>query len=211
MNYSLQNLPNSGQNPEVYMDISLNNNSMGTIRIKLFRDVFPAGVENFVKIASGKTYKIKYYGDGKYKYSKQTKRTFEDTKFFKLTYNNYIIGGDIYNNNGTNAGTIYNDSPIPPQFGDFYYPHEKMGLVSLIPFKDEISGAIYYDSTFMITLDDAKPSNSLLDLDDNNNIVIGQVYTGLDILHKINKIIKPHAGSRYPTITISKCGCRIRS
>lgn len=204
MNYSLLDLPDSGKNPIVYMDISLKGELIGRIQIRLFRDVFPAGVENFVKIAGGRTYKVVKKGLGRYKYKKEVRRTYEGCKFFHFLYNNYIVSGDIYNNNGTNAGTIYCDQPIPPDFGEFYYPHEAKGLVSLVPFKDETTGRIFYDSTFMITLDDVKPSNVLKDLD-NDQIVIGQVSSGLDVLDKINQLIKPYAGRKYPEFVISKC------
>ena len=203
MNYSLLDLPDSGKNPTVYMDISLQGEVLGRLQIRLFRDVFPAGVENFVKIAASRTYQVTIKGDGRYKYKKEVKRTFDGCKFYHFLYNNYIVAGDIYNNDGSNAGSIYNDNPIPPDFGDYYYPHETKGLVSLIPFKDEETGRIFYDSTFMITLDDSKPSNILGDLD-SDQIVIGQVYGGMDVLDKMNSMIKPYARRKYPNFIISK-------
>ena len=203
MNYSLLDLPDSGKNPMVYMDISLQGEILGRIHIKLFRDVFPAGVENFLKIAGGRTYKVIKKGTGKYQYKKEIRRTYDGCKFFHFLCNNYMISGDIYNNNGTNAGTIYNDNPIPSDFGDFFYPHETKGLVSLVPFKDEATGRIFYDSTFMITLDDMKPSNILKDLD-HDQIVIGQVCSGIDVLDKMNSMIKPYARRKYPNFIISK-------
>lgn len=205
MNYSLTDLPDSGNNPMVYMDISLKGELLGRIQIRLFRDVFPAGVENFYKIAGGKTYKVDKKGTGQYKYKKETRRTYEGCKFFSFLYNNYAISGDIYHNNGTSAGTIYCDQPMPADFGDYYFPHEAKGLVSLIPYKDETTGRLLYDSTFMITLDDVKPSNILKDLD-KDQIVIGQITSGMDVLEKMNKLIKPYAGRKYPDFVISKCG-----
>ena len=203
MNYSLMDLPDSGKNPVVYMDISLKGQIIGRIHIRLFREVFPAGVENFVKIASGQTYRVTQKGMGRYKYKKEAQRSFDGTKLFHFLHNNYIIGGDIYNNNGTSAGTIYEDKPIPADFGEFYYPHDVKGLVSLVPFKDEETGDIYYDSTFMITLDNAKPSNVLRDLD-TDQVVIGQITRGMDIIDKMNQLIKPYAGRKYPEFVIAK-------
>ena len=203
MNYSLSELPNSGKNPVVYIDIELKSETLGRIFIQLFRDAFPAGVENFIKIIEGKTYNVKECGYGKCKYQKQIKRSYEGCKFFNFLHGNYIVTGDIYNNNGTNAGTIFKDEPIPFE-GDFFYPHEKKGLVSLIPFKDEATGKIFYDSTFMITLDDIKPNNILGELD-IDHVVIGNIYNGLDVLEKMNSLIKPFARKRYPQFTIKKC------
>jgi cyclophilin family peptidyl-prolyl cis-trans isomerase len=204
MNYSLCDLPDSGKNPVVYMDITLKGETLGRLLIRLYRDVFPAGVENFVRIASGKTYRTEKKGFGKYTYTKEIRRTYEGCKFYSFSYNNYIISGDIYNNNGTNAGTIYCDEPISPCLGDYFYPHDMKGLVSLVPFTNEQTGEIFYDSTFLITLDDIKPSNNLIELN-CDHIVIGQVYCGIDIITKMNELIFPFAGRKYPDFIIGKC------
>jgi len=205
MNYTLTDLPDSGSNPVVYMDISLKGEVIGTLLIRLFRDVFPAGVENFVNLAGGQTYQIIQKGSPPLTWTQDTIRTYTGTKFYHFLHNNYLIGGDIYSNNGTKAGTIYNDEPIPAHFGDFYYQHDAKGLLSLIPYVDNANGNMYYDSTFMITLDDAKPTNALRGLD-RDQIVIGQVYSGLDVLDKMNQLIKPFAGRRYPEFVISSSG-----
>jgi cyclophilin family peptidyl-prolyl cis-trans isomerase len=206
MNYSLDDLPDSGKNPIIIMHLTLNGENFGKLQIRLFRDVFPAGVENFVGIASGKTYRVVTKGKGQYAFNRETRRTYDGCKIFKLYHNNYIVSGDIYNNTGANAGTIFNDQPIPADFGPYYYRHETIGLVSLIPYRGE-DGELYYDSTFMITLDNAKPSNSLHNLD-NDQIVIGQVYGGIDVLKKLNMLIKPFAGRSYPNFVINKCEVR---
>src|SRR5271169_6423974 len=205
MNYSLCDLPDSGDNPVVFMDITLKGESLGRIFIRLFREVFPAGVENFVRIATGKTYRVVKKEIGKYKYKKEVRRTYEGTKSFSFLYNNYIVGGDIYTNNGKSAGTIYCDKPIPPCFGEYFFPHDTKGLISLVPFKDEESGQLFFDSTFMITLDDVKPSNNLTELN-CDQVVIGQIYNGLEVITKMNELIFPYAGRRYPEFIIGECG-----
>lgn len=204
MNYSLTDLPESGKNPIVYMDIGLKGEIIGRISIRLFRDSFPAGVENFVKLMEGNTYRIEKKGGGRFRYTKDTRRTYEGCKFFNLSHNNYMVSGDIYNNNGTSAGTIYCDKPIPSVLGEYYYPHDSKGMISLIPFYDEKTKNIFYDSTFMITLDDAKPTNVLSDLN-NDQVVIGKITSGMDILDKMNAMIKPYAGRKYPEFIIAKC------
>lgn len=201
MNYSFDDIPFSGENPVVYMDISLNGTELGRIHIRMYRDVFPAGVENFVKIAAGNTYRI----TKKNSIFKQFTRSYTDTKFFHSLHNNYIVGGDIYNNDGSSAGTVYNDEPIPGNFGEYYYPHDEKGMVSLVPFIDEKSGRTFYDSTFMITLDDRKPSNLLNNLD-KDQIVIGKIYSGIDIIDKMNKMLVPYAKKKYPKFVITKSG-----
>lgn len=202
MNYTMETLPDSGNNPAIFMDIAVRGQHIGRIYIKLYRDIFPAGVENFIAIASGKTYRNIPKGTGKYKYIKHVKRWYGGCKFFSILHNNYIISGDVFRNNGTDAGTMFSDEPIPEDFGEYYIPHDVKGLVSLIPYIDE-DGNRFYDSTFMITLDDAKPSNTLSTLDEDQ-IVIGYVYNGIEVIDKLNQLIKPYAGRSYPNITIEK-------
>lgn len=210
MNYSLSEIPNSGNHLTVFMDIMIKGEELGRIHIGLYRNVFPAGVENFVSIIEGKTCKVIDMGDGAFKYKKCIKRTYEGCKFFNLSHNNYIVTGDIYNNNGSSAGTIYYDQPIPPDFGDSYHLHNAKGLISLVPFRDETTGDIYYDSTFMITLDNPEPNNIVAELD-NDQIVIGKIYSGIGVIDKINQLIRPFAGRKYPNITISKTGIERRN
>lgn len=190
-------------NITIYMDIHMDGEKMGRILIKLFRDVFPAGVDNFIGIASGNTYRIEKKGCGKYQYIKEIRRTYEGCKFFRMSYDNFMVSGDIYNNNGTSAGTIFDDDPIPVIFGDSYILHDQKGLISLVPYYDE-NGEKYYDSTFMITLDNCRVCNEL----DSDQIVIGKIDSGIDIIDKINKMIKPFAGRKYPVFTIGLCGIK---
>jgi len=203
---ALSDLPNSGENPIVYMDISIKDVILGRIHILLYRNAFPAGVENFVRVANGKTYRTEPKGNGRHKFKKEINRSFRDCKFFNLLHRNYIVSGDIYNNDGTNSGTIYFDQPIPVlAMNSRAHSHNSKGIVSLVPFTDEITGQLLYDSTFMITLDHPKPSNIISDLD-SDQIVIGIVYDGIYILDKMNELIKPYAGRKYPEFIISECG-----
>ena len=205
MNYSITDIPDSGQNPIVYMDIALNGEILGRIHIRLFREVFPAGVENFIRIANGETSRIIEKGGGRYRFNKETKRTYENCRFFHISHNNYIVSGDIYHNNGSGAGTIYNDQPVPADFGEYYYSHENKGLVSLVPFFDSKNAQPYYDSTFMITLANATSANKLK-LMDKNQIVIGQICKGMEVIDTINKLIRPFAGRNYPKFVIIHSG-----
>jgi cyclophilin family peptidyl-prolyl cis-trans isomerase len=204
MNFSLNDLPDSGPNPVVWMEIKLGHDIIGKFYIRLHRNVFPAGVENFVRIAGGRTYRTSRQGTATgRKRIRETTRTYNGNSFFAFKYNNYIVGGDIYNNNGTNAGTIFCDEPIPSSYiGNTFYPHDTKGLLSLVPFKNEETNEVFYDSTFLITLDNSKPTNVISDLD-NDHVVIGQIYCSLDVLDKINLLLKPYAGRRYPKFTIA--------
>lgn len=191
--------------PYVYMDISNGSNKLGRIYIKLFKDSFPNGVENFMKIAQGSTFREKIIGSKGNQHVLSTRRTFDGCSFFNCKYNNYIVSGDIYRNDGSSAGTIYHDEPILPIFGEYFYPHETKGLVSLIPFVDEKTGDLFYDSTFMITLDDIKDSNVLASLD-KDQIVIGRVTRGKNVIDKINSALTPLANKVAPNFRITSTG-----
>lgn len=204
MNYNISEIPNSGNRIKIWLEILLDSKSLGNIYIELQRDLFPAGVENFVHMIKGDTYRNVSLGIRDYKYVKQYRRSYANTSFFHAKYSNYIIGGDIYNDTGTNAGTIYNDVPIPAIVGEDYIPHDKKGLISLVSYLDEDTGKTLFDSTFMITLEDESPRNNLSELD-KYQVVIGYVYDGLDILDTINKWLQPIAGKRKPKIKIGDC------
>ena len=198
MNYNINNIPNTGDNPEIYMEIGISGRSIGKIKINLFRDAFPAGVENFIKIITGETKQISQEGILDYVYTTQQKRTYQDNIFYFGEYNNYIMSGDIYNNNGTNAGTIYYDMPFTLTDPPFYYYGNYPGLLVLIPFYTDTE-IPYYDSTFAITL---SSDNNL----DSNAIVIGELTEGLNVLDKINNFLKPVASRKYPIFNIIDCG-----
>lgn len=211
MNYSLYNIPYSGERPIVFMDLTINDVPVGRIHIKLFREVFPAAVENFVKIAEGNTYRSERRGVARHRFVKETRRTYADTIFHSNSYNNYLTAGDIYNNTGANAGTIYSDFPIPDYRSEYFYPHERKGMISLVPFlvraESTEGDKLYFDSTFMILLNDINPTNAELYQGlDAENVVIGYVYSGLDVLDRINDTLAPLAGRTYPRIGISASG-----
>lgn len=205
MNYSLDDIPDSGINPIVWMDILINGEFIGRIQIKLFREVFPAGVENFIRIVAGQTCRTDLQGKGNHKFIREIKRTYNGAKFFNFSFGNYIVTGDIYTNTGDSAGTIFDDVPLPATlFGTAYYQHTAKGLISLVPFRDE-NGELLYDSTFMITLDFPKSSNVIQDLD-KDQIVIGQIEEGLEVIDRINIALFPFAGRKYPEIMIGAAG-----
>ena len=206
MNYTLDDIPDSGKNPIIWMDIFIKDEFIGRINIRLFREVFPAGVENFIRIATGQTFRTELKGKGNHTFVRQVRRTYDGSRFFNFSHNNYIVSGDIYSNTGISAGTIYNDEPIPATlFGSAYYEHAMRGLISLVPFRDSETDELFYDSTFMITLDMPKDSNVLQALN-SDQIVIGQIIEGLEIIDKINILLFPFAGRKYPELIIGRAG-----
>lgn len=184
-------ITDSGENPEIYMDLATNNQILGRIYIKCYRSVFPKGVENFVALAAGDTYREIN--------NKMIRRTYKGSLFFGQKYGQYLMGGDIYHNTGSDAGTIYDDESIPPELGDCYISHEIRGQISLVPYRDHDTDKFMFDSTFMITL------APLPELDDGQ-VVIGEITRGIAVINEINRQIKPFAGRSYPKVKIHDCG-----
>jgi cyclophilin family peptidyl-prolyl cis-trans isomerase len=206
MNFTLDDTPYSGEYPLLFMDISVQNRPLGKIYIELFRDVFPAAVENFVYMCKGTTYRTELLAQGANdKHRRYTQRSYNGSKFYQVSHNNYIAGGDIYKNNGTDGATIYYDAGIDVPQTTYFYPHDDVGLISLIPYYDADTRRYFFDSNFLITLDKPKPTNILYDLD-RHQLVIGRVYKGLDILTQINNSIVPFAGRNFPNYSIDDCG-----
>lgn len=204
MEYTIQSPPNSGLMPRVTMEIKNGNKHFGNIKIELDRDAFPLGVENFIGMCRGNTYRVENVGYKPFTAKKVTQRTYEDSQFYGLTFNNYISGGDIDTNDGSSSATIYNDQPIPKPIQQWEYPHERKGIVSLVPFFDMKTEQYYYDSNFVITLDDLLPINGINELN-KDHIVIGCVYSGLEVLDRMNELIQPFRKRVYPEFKIGKC------
>lgn len=202
-NYMLNHLPFSGDYVCVEMTLQANQSEIGTIRIRLTRSAFPAGVENFVHLIKGSSC---YANARKKVFTSEIihrAKSYQNCSFHLVVGSHYMTSGDIYKHDGSASATIYNDEPFPgPATFERELDHMRKGSVSLFPFV--YNDIYYYDSTFMITLDDAKPTNGLANLD-QMNIVIGQVYEGLEVLDKINEIYRPQAGVRRPRLYISSC------
>lgn len=188
--------------PVIFMDLNMDSNPIGRIYASLDREVFPEGVDNFVGMVRGDTHKISKTSKDLYQ---QHQRSFNNTSFFKVKYNNYMVGGDIYNDDGSSAGTIFDDEPLPAPDTVLYYTHDVKGIISLVPYRDDVTGDLMYDSTFMITLDSPKSTNLISELD-TDQIVIGSIYSGLEVLDKINMAHVPFAGRKYPRIKITRVG-----
>lgn len=178
---------------QVYLDLAVNEKEMGRLVIKLYRDLFPEGVQNFVSICQGNTNQQIPTGYQDQPIWKTTRRSFDGCVCYRYQYDGYLLSGDIYHNNGSSAGTIYDDAPISAPDPDRYIPHEMAGLISLVPQTprpNESESSIHqYDSTFLITL--AAPSADVQAKLDRDQIVIGHVVQGLEVLAAINQEISP--------------------
>lgn len=184
----------SNKYPKIWFELVIDNECSGPIQVVCYRDIFPNGVDNFVSIMAGDTTSDSIFYVGSNKIFKSVKRTYTDCDFYKTKYDRYIQTGEIYEKG---PGTIFDDNGIEYDGNDYYYPHDRKGLISLVPYYD--NGKYYYDSTFMVTLG----PDILLD---EYQIVIGWVTSGQDYLDKVNARLRPSAGKKYPNLTIGKTG-----
>jgi cyclophilin family peptidyl-prolyl cis-trans isomerase len=179
------------------------------IIIKIFRNAFPMGVDNFIgmilgntlmKVNNGKEFGINsLLGKSLMTNSGCTTmkpKSYRNNKFHILNHNKFMVAGDIYNNNGTNAATIFDDNPIPYIDALIKLPKKYKYLVGLMPYKVN-ENEWYYDSTFMITLGSQKFVQPV--------VMIGYVVSGNEEIDKINNSIQPRVGREYPTVTITNC------
>jgi cyclophilin family peptidyl-prolyl cis-trans isomerase len=204
MEYTLESPPNSGPMPRVKMEIKNGEKSFGILNIELDRDAFPLGVENFLGMCRGNTYRVESVGYRPYKGAQVTQRAYECSNFYGPTHNNWISGGDIDTNDGSSSSSIYNDLAFPRPNTEWTYIHDRKGIISLVPFYDQETERCLYDSNFLITLDDPLPTNGISQLNDDH-IVIGCVYDGLDVLDRMNEMIMPFRKRAYPDFRVGKC------
>ena len=191
--------------PRIYLDLQLDQRQLGRIYIKLFPESFPAGVENIYHLALGDSIKTISTGTPRHPSSRQIRRTLEGSIFYRCISGNYLQGGDLYQNRGTSAATIWDDQPIPSELGEWAYPMDRSYLLILVPHYDPETGDRYYDSTFAITLQPALGDNLVGSMEEDH-VVIGHVYRGDGFLRQIDAAIKPKLHGRTPLIKISKSG-----
>lgn len=193
---------------QITMSISIDDVSIGKLGLKLYRGAFPIGVENFCQLCQGSTFKITNYNtnhtnnSNTYQVRDVTQRSYTNSVFYTMVHNAYVLGGDIYNNDGSNAGTVYDDQPFEYHDAVSELPRDQVGLLALVPYylDDESNSKIkrpFYDSTFSITLQPhVLPRDS---------IPIGFVDDDRDgVLKCINDRIQPGVNKTMPKIKVDK-------
>lgn len=197
----------------VYLDLSLDGRPLGRIYITLWPDSFPEGVENLIGLIRGSTYYRQPVTDEPSPTSlapppvryESRPRTLVGSRFHQIVWNEYLLGGDIYQGRGTMAATIWADRPFPPPSTGTQYAHDQPYLVSLVPRRDPETGELSYDSTLMITLS-AATEDTLLSSLVEDQVAIGQVTGGAVYLEEINTRSRPLANRRPAEVRITGAG-----
>ena len=166
-------------NPRVFFYIRVGTKSGRRVEIELFKDRVPKTAENFRSLCTGdnntESFNFHYKG----------------SKFHFIDKGNYIVGGDIENNDGSGGYSIYGR-----HFDDehFIYPHSQSGVVSMYN-KGKDTNA----SQFLISL-------RALPLFDDKYLVFGKIVLGMDVIWEINQLGTDNNGKPYLDAVIEECG-----
>ncbi|XP_063415307.1 peptidyl-prolyl cis-trans isomerase D-like [Mytilus trossulus] len=154
------------ENPRVFFDIEIGNESVGRIVFELFKDKLPKTAENFRALCTGEK------GNGA---TTGLPLHFKGCPFHRIIKDFMVQGGDFSNKNGTGGESIYGE-----KFDDegFPYTHDKAGLLSMAN-----SGPGTNGSQFFIL---CKPAHHL----DGKHVVFGKVLKGMGVVRTLENTEK---------------------
>ena len=187
-------LPPIGTGPVVFMDISINGETVGRITYQLFADKAPLTTESFRALCTGEK--------GRSKISSKNLH-YKGSKFHRIVPGFVIQGGDFTKMNGTGGESIYGGTSHGDMWGKFkdekpFCAHSKKFLLSMAN-----SGVNTNGSQFFITL-----KEELKHLD-GKHVVFGEVKSGFDVIDMImDEVVLNKAGlpSLETRPTIEDCG-----
>jgi hypothetical protein len=105
-------LPSSVPRSKVYFDIAIANENVGRMVFELADDVVPKTVENFKKLATDSTF---------------TGKGYKNTKFHVVQKGQFLMGGDVVNNDGSGSHSAYEAKYIKDE--NFIITHSERGVL----------------------------------------------------------------------------------
>lgn len=173
--------PGNPDNPRVFFDVDIDGERVGRIVFEIFADVVPKTAENFRVLCTGEK------GIGT---STGKPLHYKGCPFHRIIKKFMVQGGDFSNQNGTGGESIYGE-----KFEDenFYYKHDKEGLLSMANAGPNTNGSQFFITTV--------PTPHL----DGKHVVFGQVLKGMGVVKMLEAIETKDDNPVKPCI-IAECG-----
>ena len=177
---SFKRLFSTVNNSKVFMDISIEGESVGRMVFLLRSDVVPKTAENFRKLCVG----------GNEKADTGHELCFKGSKFHRIIPGFMAQGGDFTKGNGTGGQSIYG-----AKFNDenFTLKHSEPGLLSMANAGPNTNGSQFFITTVPCPWLDGK------------HVVFGKLVDGWNVLKSIEKQGTAN-GAPKSKVTIVDCG-----
>ncbi|XP_072283990.1 peptidyl-prolyl cis-trans isomerase-like [Pyxicephalus adspersus] len=113
--------------PRVFFDITIDDEPVGRIVMKLKSDIVPKTANNFLALCTGS------HGFG-----------YKGTLFYKIIPGYLCEGGDVTNNDGTGGKSIYGE-----KFADenFILKHNRAGILAMANSGPDTNGSVFFICT----------------------------------------------------------------
>ena len=185
----------------VYIEWAINGSYIGKTMFLIHPNLFPAGVTQFKDmIVNGINQSCKYCSK----------------KYLMIELNNDERGGERRGR----RGTAFINRLIPDPCSDIdqedyvsqdYLSHHGVGIISLVPVvnpNDMNTDITYYSSQFMVILDNL--SKEEIDKMDKEQIAIGYIIDGMDVLANINSLLLNSHRNKKMNICIIDTGLNVK-
>jgi cyclophilin family peptidyl-prolyl cis-trans isomerase len=173
--------PINPNNPQVYFDITIGNDSAGRITMELFNDTVPKTADNFRALCTGEHAKRNKY------------LTYKGSSFHRIIPGFMCQGGDTTRRDGTGGESIYGNKFADEHFRGKAARHFGLGTLSMANAGPNTNGSQF----FMCTADTPWL--------DGKHVVFGQVVEGHHIL-KAMESTGSSSGKVSKRVTIHACG-----
>jgi len=175
--------PQNLNNPHVFFDIRIGNDSVGRIEMELYADTVPKTAENFRALCTGEK------GMGK----SGKKLHYKGSKFHRIIPDFMCQGGDFTRGNGTGGESIYGETFPDEHFKGKAGKHTGMGCLSMANAGPNTNGSQFFLCT---------ANTSWLD---GKHVVFGKVVEGMHLLKKMEAVGSADGKTSKP-VMIADCG-----
>jgi len=167
--------------PRCFLDVEIDNKSIGRIIVELFSEELPKTCENFRCLCTGE----------KGLSGSKKPLHYKNSPFHRVIKGFMIQGGDFTNKDGTGGESIYGE-----KFDDegFIFKHSEPGLLSMANAGKNTNGSQFFITTV--------PCPHL----DGVHVVFGRVVDGMETVHAIENLLVDKNFKPFANVVISNCG-----